>query len=409
MTTHRSRTVPRMAILSATACAALALSACAGQATAGPAADSMAEMDPITITISDMSPESAPSGQAWAMVAEYVEEESDGKITFESYFSSALMPGEEMLTGVGSRVADTGLMVTSYFPQELPIANFLNDLGALPNTSFPLGELQASAATSEMFAQSEELVAEFESHNLKVLNGGYSHRYPLLCSKPIDSLADAQGMRARTGGPVWGDELEAMGMVPVPLPVGEMYEGLQRGVVDCVVLNPPSIVDFGLWEVAKHYYQVDMSGFVGSVLIFNLDTWNSLPPDAQELMQEGADRYWAVSRERTIEKYAAFATAGVEEHGVEFGDTREFDEVLAEFQEDKLANIAELAPGSLGDPQQFVERYQDLLDKWLAILVDDLGFEEADKDPESVRQSFVEVEGLDVSPVIERLAEEQRG
>lgn len=387
---------------------ALSAAGCAGvePGAGSAAAGSLADMEPMTLTVPDFSAPEGTSGKALTAFMEQVEKETDGKISFDVYWSSSLMPAEEMLTGIGSGVADLGHLQTSYFPQELPVANFLNDLGSLPNPSFPLGALQGSAAAGEMFAESDALVDEFEGHNLKVLNGGYLARYSLLCTKPLEGVDAAKGTRVRTGGEVWAAEVEAMGMVAVPLPAGELYEGLQRGVVDCAAFTPSSVINFGLWDVAKYFYQVDLSGYAGSAFAINLDTWNALPTEVQEILSDAAIQYRTTLNDLTVQEYARFAADGVDAHEVVFGDPRPFDAVLADFQGEWIPNVTEGAPGGLSDPEGFVNEFRASLDKWETILSEDLGVPEFEKSPEEIRKSFVWGEDFDIAPVQERFVEE---
>jgi len=386
---------------------ALATAGCGGGEEAeGSAADGMANMEPVTLTLTDVSPQEGSLGAALTAFMERVEKDTDGKITFDPYWSSALMPGDQMLSGIGTGTADIGLLITAYSPEALPVANFLNQLGPMPDASFPLGAVQGAAAATEMFAENETLTNEFEEHNLKVLAATYAHRFGIWCKEPVGSAEEARGLRVRTGGPVWSAELEAMGMVPVPLPVGDMYEGLQRGVVDCVQQSPNTGISFSLWDVAKYYYQLDMAGFVGGVLSVNLDTWNSLPADAQEVLSDAALQYWADLVTNVNAAFEQFATEGVDEHGMVFGDPRPLDEVLAEYHEESLADVADRAPAGVDDPGAFVDEFKTSLEKWKGILTADLGMEEVSKSPEDIQRSFEDAGSFDVTPVYERLREE---
>lgn len=267
--------------------------------------------------------------------------------------------------------------------------------------------LQGGAASAEMFANNEALRDEFLGHNIMPLAGGYSFRYSLFCTKDLGDVEQARGTLSRTGGQHWGRELEAMGQTPVPLPVGEMYEGLQRGVVDCVVLNPNSNITWGLWEVADYFYQIDMSGFPGSAWIMNLDTWNSLPAEAQEIIRDEINRYWGLSAEVTLRDYARFATEGVEEMGVQFGEVESFNEVLADYHAELEPRVIdEFAPPGLEDPEAFVEEYKAILAKWEDILVNEFDLPQEGGSAEVIRQTFIDYADLDVSGIAARLTDE---
>lgn len=72
-------------------------------------------------------------------------------------------------------------------------------------------------------------------------------------AKPIRSLDDLKGMRMRAPSAAQAKQLEVMGAVPIAMPITEVYQSLERGVVDGAMLPFSTIVDFRLGEVAKTY------------------------------------------------------------------------------------------------------------------------------------------------------------
>lgn len=72
--------------------------------------------------------------------------------------------------------------------------------------------------------------------------------------KPINSLADLQGLKMRIPG-LAGEILARVGVSPTNIPPGELYTALERGVVDAVEwINPYLDLAMGLQKIAKYYY-----------------------------------------------------------------------------------------------------------------------------------------------------------
>jgi TRAP-type C4-dicarboxylate transport system substrate-binding protein len=69
----------------------------------------------------------------------------------------------------------------------------------------------------------------------------------------IRSLDDLKGKRIRTPSAAQAKQLEAMGAVPVAMPITEVYQSLERGVIDGAMMAFSTIVDFRLGEVAKGF------------------------------------------------------------------------------------------------------------------------------------------------------------
>ncbi|UNK46921.1 C4-dicarboxylate TRAP transporter substrate-binding protein [Arthrobacter sulfonylureivorans] len=360
-------------------------------------------MEPVTISFAEINTEQSNVGAATLAFAEEVEEKSNGKIKFDYYFSSSLMPGNEMLTGIGSGVAGAGQLITPYFPQELPVANALGSLASLVNDSIPFGVIQGAAATHEMYQSSDELQQELMSHNIKPLTGIFPYpQYDLLCTKPIDSLAAAQGARIRTPGELQSKEVQALGMVPVPMLAAEAYEALQRGVVDCSVLHPGGYIDTGLVDVANEYTPVTLSGYNGGVLAINLDIWNKLPLEAQQIVQDAAIKYWEQYNLGSIEQYARFAAEGPSEWGIKFNDSSELDAEIQDYQKEAIATLA--AESDVID-QTFIDQYQSLLTKWEGITTE-LGLNGEARDASSVQEDWSAADDFDRAPVVDRLKTE---
>lgn len=393
--------VPRPRSLLALACAVgLALTGCATGPAAGPAAASMAEMRPVTITVADIDPDGSVYNRAFKDFAEEVEQKSGGKIAFEAYNSGSLMPGNEMLAGIGRGTADMGRIITTYFPRELPAGNWFLGLGATYSKSYPHGLLQGTITGHRMHVEPGDLRTELESHNVvPLLSYSQAQQYDMLCTKPIDSLEDARGLRVRTSGQLYVREAEAIGMVAVPLPVSEMYEGLQRGIVDCTILQVPSHIDYSLWEVAKHYVPVALSQLNAMPVVINKDLWDSFPPDAKALLRESAEDLVTDSLDNVFENYTTFATEGPSEHHTVFHDPRPLDAPLAAHQQARVKAQLANPPAGIPDPEAFMAKVEQTNAEWLQVAESELSFPETERDPESIKQSFIQVGNLDFTGV----------
>src|SRR5699024_10950283 len=69
---------------------------------------------------------------------------------------------------------------------------------------------------------------------------------PMICmGEPVQSVADFSGKRIRVPGAGWATEVEALGATPVNVVQAEVYEALERGVIDCAVQSPGNSLDLG--------------------------------------------------------------------------------------------------------------------------------------------------------------------
>ena len=72
-------------------------------------------------------------------------------------------------------------------------------------------------------------------------------------AKPIRTLEDLKGMRIRTPSAAQSAQLEALGAIPIDMPANQIYNNLDRGVIDASMIPMSAALDFKLIEVAKYF------------------------------------------------------------------------------------------------------------------------------------------------------------
>src|SRR5699024_5411030 len=136
--------------------------------------------------------------------------------------------------------------------------------------------------------------------------------------EPIRNLDDLKGKRLRLSGLEQGKVLERLGGNQVSMAGQELYQALERGVIDGAEFSTPNVdVSAGLHQVTKYWatpgWQQSSSTF--GVMI-SKDSWDKLTPETQEKLEIAADAamLWSLSftEKRAIDGYQKFADAGVE-------------------------------------------------------------------------------------------------
>jgi TRAP-type C4-dicarboxylate transport system substrate-binding protein len=140
--------------------------------------------------------------------------------------------------------------------------------------------------TEKLFTENETILAEFERLNIKPLVLRHLPQYTFLCTEPVRTMADLQGKKIRSYGAYIPQMLEALGATPVNLSMPEMYESLQRGVVDCVYWTRSLTVPFKLHEVAKYMSDLQLGAINAVTLFTSVDNWNSWSPETRALFEE---------------------------------------------------------------------------------------------------------------------------
>lgn len=359
---------------------------CAGQGETSQAG-SLDEMEPIVLKLGEFNPENGIFGQAWTTFEKEVTEKSGGKITFENYWSASLFGGPESLDGVGDGVADLGTIIPSYFPTELPVTSWLSGLGNAVNSSTAHAVAGGGAATYKLALGNKAVTDEFAKHNLKILTASASPPYNMLCTKPVESASAAKGKRVRTSGNTWTATAEKLGMTAVNIPLDELFESLQRGVVDCSVQNPTGWVDFGLTDVAKEYIPVTFAQMIPSTFVINLDTWKSLPPEAQQIIHNAMANATKFLWDRYMEREGEFAKHITGDGAIRVNDVSELDPIVEAQRDEAIKNMVKTAPAEVSDPQATIDGYLADLETWTNELVNN-GYPVPERDPKAIIGSF---------------------
>lgn len=133
----------------------------------------------------------------------------------------------------------------------------------------------------------QEIYGQF---GLYALPGGQTgQEMGLFSNKRATKMEDYKGMRVRTPG-WYMDIMNNLGASVSPLPGGEVYLALERGVIDAAEFSSPAInYPMGFDEITKYVIQpgVHQPG-IQCGLFFNMEAWESLPEDLQWIVKIAA-------------------------------------------------------------------------------------------------------------------------
>lgn len=386
------------------------LGACVQEAgSSGEVPAELADMTPVTLRVPTLYGPGHYQTNALQEYADAVEEDSGGVIKLELFYQDSLVAPADTVSALRDGIVDLSLIVPGYTPSDFPVDVWTSNF-AFASTAEPVVSLlHSSAAVMEWAFEQPDMMAEYERHGLVPIVPRFTGHdtYNLLCREPVTTLAEAQGQRGRVGGPNWAAEIEEIGMVPVSLAGGEIYEGFQRGIIDCHVGSGPDMAGLGLWEVGKHYTTTNFSGFSSGGLMTSKTMWDSLPLAAQQILWDNAMVYVTGWQRGWIAGMREFVLEG-KDMGVKFHEPdSEMREAIGAYQDEVIDTAAADAPDDVSDPEQFVDSFRASYEKWLPIVDDQLGYstgvgsweewaEFTDEDPDLEKWStFVQKEVLD--------------
>jgi TRAP-type C4-dicarboxylate transport system substrate-binding protein len=84
--------------------------------------------------------------------------------------------------------------------------------------------------------------------------------------------------------------VKGLGGSPVTLPITEVYTSLEKGVIDGVVTAFTAMVGYRLYDVVKYSINANLTA-TPMVVAMNKKTWDSLPADVQQILENLKMRY----------------------------------------------------------------------------------------------------------------------
>jgi len=240
-----------------------------------------AQAKPIVLRLAETHPKGYPTEMGDEEFARLVKERSNGRIIVEVYPGSQLGEEKAVIEQVQFGAIDMTRVSIS------PVAAFVPKLNAfqmpyLYRDSDHMWKVLKGNIGIELLASLEP----FGFIGLGWFEAGARSFYN--SKKPVYAPSDLKGMKIR----VQESELmlglvRSFGAIPTPMPYGEVYSGLQTGVVDGAENNPPSYYSASHYEVAK-YYTLDEHTMVPEIIIGSKISLGRLSKADQDLIKQAA-------------------------------------------------------------------------------------------------------------------------
>lgn len=160
------------------------------------------------------------------------------------------------------------------------------------------------------------------------------------CNEPVSSITDLEGRKVRVSGAPAADTLDQLGATAVNLTGGEVYQALQRGLVNCGSTGSTYGYRSKWHEVANHLYNFPLGSYSQVLQVANKNFWDTLSAEDQEMimakMKAAEDELWAMApdvHKQGVDCAASLAdcTLGGEPGDMTFTEVSEADkDVLSE-------------------------------------------------------------------------------
>lgn len=285
-----------------------------------------AAVEPVTWKVSMSNDEANFMSIAWKNWGDAIEEATEGRVKMQWYWSNTLIDSNAGWDNFLGGIADVA------------------DVHRYENNGFVFSEKWKSLTSGvpkemvvdfsyKLWEEFPEIRAEYD--DAMVLAQGYNGGtvYNLLTvNKPVETVEDMKGMVIWCEAD-WNDFLTACGATPVNSPWSEVYSSLQKNMYDGLMIANETLKSCMFAEVCQYVTMIDVAYTMGPGQLCNLDSWNAISPEDQEIILSFASQ---VEQEQ-YEEFKKVEEESVEwakaEYGVQFitptpEAKAEFDECL---------------------------------------------------------------------------------
>jgi len=225
-----------------------------------------------------------PVSPNWKRIFDSLQENSDGRLDVTVYWSGSLIPIPEIPKGLQSGAASFSNIPSPNYPDILPLGCRILNLPFLGLQD----PIDSAEIWMQLYDEFPELQQEFANFNIKVLANTTLGLYGLHFTdkKEVRMPEDLKGRKVIPYSTTFLPILEANSAAGSYIPPGQVYEALEKGVVDGYINNWAFQGWFALTDLVEQH--VDLGKFGAfhewSFLGVNMDFYNSLPQDLQQLL-----------------------------------------------------------------------------------------------------------------------------
>jgi len=219
----------------------------------------------------------------WARnFADHMKKWSDGKIDIEVYPYGTLGAtgdiNELAQMGVVQFVFSDHAWISSFVPQAQALAlNYIFPTEKVPEV------LDYMAKNGKFLPMLEKAFRKNDLVPLSIMFEGWQW---VTSKKPIKSLDDMKGLKLRLmSSKLLVEDYKAYGASPTPMSYGEVYSGLQMGLIDAQVNPLFAIYSMKFYEVQNYVTQLKSEPFIGIPTV-NQEFFDGLTKEAQEEMRK---------------------------------------------------------------------------------------------------------------------------
>lgn len=229
---------------------------------------------------------------------EAVNKRAAGRITVVDYPSGQLYGPKDMHRAVARGLIDMGVILQPRLMATVPLLQ-----GVYLPFAFDSMEQASKAYSGESLAIIEQAM---QDKSMKLIFPSFSGGVHVFSHQGnVTSVSDLQNLRVLATSPMVTRILHSLDAAPdTSIPQSEQYMALKRGVADALLNGIVTGYFQRNHEVAPFLTITNMS-FPTTLTTINLDVWQSLPADIQQIMLEEGEKQkrFSLAKSAAMERY----------------------------------------------------------------------------------------------------------
>lgn len=215
-----------------------------------------------------------------------IEYDTGGKVVFERYPAETLVKMGDCWESILEGLCDVSNVHPPTEPGKFPLTGILSLPGLFPNST--VGSMVAQKIFDEGYTKSDWEGVQSLCHMMN------SPSDLGVRGKTVQTLDDWKGLKVAVMGEPETSTIQALGALPVGIPVTEQYIALERGTVDATWLEAFGQVAFKFYEVPDFSLTVCGGTMRTLDIVMNQKKWDSLPDDVKDVFLYHSGMYYAV-------------------------------------------------------------------------------------------------------------------
>ena len=232
-------------------------------------------------------------------VTKRVAEETGHTIRFIEGYAGTIAKVDGTLEATQQGILDVGLFCTCFEPTKAFFHNINYFTPFISGNPHVMGK-----ATREIKRKYSFFFDQIQKFKQRLMYSGTWDDYGLGTKFEWTKMSDLKGIKIGAAGPnlPW---LDYAGATKVATNAPEVYNAMQSGVYEGVVIFPAVYYGFKWHEIGKYYTTMGWGSVNGYPMTVNNRTWNKLPAEIKKIWEEEMEIYFIAVEDEGAEKYVS--------------------------------------------------------------------------------------------------------